>query len=410
MTQSVREPQTGRDWLLQFPVALREVAAVRLIAAFGAGGVLYLTPLVFHQELFSASQVTLGVALAALVGTASRFAAGLMLDRGMNSGTPVLLAVLASVLGDVRLFSAEGFAAYLAGQVLLGIAMGLYWPAIELAVALACATGPAPLPSARGYALVRSADALGIAGGALLGATLSVAGLLRGIYLVDILCVLTLAGLLLRRRLPDAPGRTRQRAPGPGTWLPPLLPLLLITLVATSLPALMQSALPLDLVRGGLGRPAMAQSLGALLIGVQLGLLVLIQWPVGQALARRPVRRGIGLSLLSFAGGTALLAASSLSGLGVGLVLVAQLPLALGQAAFLPIATEAVIELTPPQHQGLAMALFSQCFAISGFIAPLLAGRALDAQGHGAALWLVVAAACLAAVPLAARLRPTSSA
>ena len=391
-------------------MALREVAAVRLIAAFGAGGVLYLTPLVFHHELFSASQVTQGVALAALVGTGSRFAAGLMLDRGLNSGTPVLLAVLASVLGDARLFSAEGFAAYLSGQVLLGIAMGLYWPAIELAVALACATGPAPLPSARGYALVRSADALGIAGGALLGAALSVAGLLRGIYLVDILCVLTLAGLLLRRRLPNAPGRPRQRHPGPGTWLPPLLPLLLITLVATSLPALMQSALPLDLVRGGLGRPAMGQSLGALLIGVQLGLLVLIQGPVGQALARRPVRCGIGLSLLSFAGGTVLLAASSLSGLGVGLVLVAQLPLALGQAAFLPIATEAVIELTPPQHQGLAMALFSQCFAISGFVAPLLAGRALDAQGHGAGLWLVVAAACLAAAPLAARLRPTTSA
>ena len=55
----------------------------------------------------------------------------------------------------------------------------------------------------------------------------------------------------------------------------PLLPVLAISLLATSLPALMQSALPLDLVRGGLERAAMPESLGALLIGLQLGLLAL---------------------------------------------------------------------------------------------------------------------------------------
>ncbi len=396
--------------MTQFPAALREVAVVRLVGALGAGGVLYLTPLVFHQEDFTASQVTLGVALAALVGTGGRFLSGVLLDRGVNCSIPVLLAVLAALLGDLRLLSAEGFGAYLAGQLLLGTAMGLYWPAIELAVPLASASGPAPVPSGRGYALVRSADALGIASGALLGAGLSAAGMLRGIYLVDMACVLTMGALLLWRRLPDPPGRTPELERGWGGWLPPLVPVLLITLVATGLPALMQSALPLDLVRGGLQRPAMAESLGALLIGLQLGLLVVIQWPVGQALARRPVRVGLGLSLICFAVGTGLLAASTLSSRGLVLVLLAQLPLALGEAAFLPIATEAVIELTPPTHQGLAMALFSQCFAISAFGAPLVAGMALDHQGHGAGLWLAVALVCLATLPLARQLRPRVSA
>lgn len=395
--------------MTQFPVALREVASVRLIGALGAGGVLYLTPLVFHHEQFTASQVTLGVALAALVGTGGRFVSGLLLDGGVNCGIPVLLAVLASLLGDARLFSAEGFGAYLVGQLLLGTSMGLYWPAIELAVPLACAAGPAPIPSGRGYALVRSADALGIATGALLGAGLSAAGMLRGIYLVDMACVLAMGLLLLWRRLPNPPGRTPELERGWGGWLPPLLPVLLITLVATALPALMQSALPLDLVRGGLQRPAMPESLGALLIGLQLGLLLLIQWPVGQALAKRPVRVGLSLSLVCFAMGTGLLAASTLTSRGLVLVLLAQLPLALGEAAFLPIATEAVIELTPLTHQGLAMALFSQCFAISAFGAPLIAGLALDTQRHGAGLWLAVALVCLAALPLARRLRPKAS-
>ena len=57
----------------------------------------------------------------------------------------------------------------------------------------------------------------------------------------------------------------------------PLLPVYGVALVATAMPALMQSALPLDLVRGGLARPALAESLGALVIGLQLGLLVLLQ-------------------------------------------------------------------------------------------------------------------------------------
>lgn len=407
--QPAERARAGRDWLTQFPVTLRNLALVRLLAAIGGGGVLYLTPLVFHQQQFTAFQVTLGVALAALVGMVGRFVCGWLLDAGVNCGTPVLLAVITTLAGDGRLFSAQHFGAYLLGQLLLGMAMGLYWPAIELAVPLSCASGTVTIPSGRGYALVRSADALGIASGALLGAGLSAVGSLRGIYLIDIVCCLGMGLLLLRRPLPGAPARADRGGGTWGAWLPPLLPLLLITLVATSLPALMQSALPLDLVRGGLERPAMPQSLGALLISLQLGLLVVIQWPLGQRLARRPLRLGLSLSLLGFALGTGLLGISSFSPQGLWLVLLAQLPLACGEAAFLPIATQAVVEITPQTHQGLAMALFSQCFAVSALGAPLLAGFVLDLHQHAAMLWLAVAMLCLATVPLARRLSSPSS-
>jgi MFS family permease len=172
------------------------------------------------------------------------------------------------------------------------------------------------------------------------------------------------------------------------------------------MPALMQSALPLELVRGSLLRRALPVSLGALTIGLQLALLLLLQWPVGQALARRPVTKGLNLSLLSFAAGNLLLAASALSEGGLALLLLAQLPLALGIACFLPTATEAVVERSPIEHQGLALALLSQCFAISGFGAPLLAGRLLDGQGHGAGLWLLMALACLGGLALVRGLGP----
>jgi MFS family permease len=113
----------------------------------------------------------------------------------------------------------------------------------------------------------------------------------------------------------------------------------------------------------------------------------------------------LGLSLGCFAGGTALLALSALLDQGLLLLLAAQLPLALGAAAFLPTATEAVVEITPPRHRGLAMALFSQCFALSAFGAPLVAGWLLDHQGHGVGLWLGMALLCLLTLPLLRRLR-----
>lgn len=81
-------------------------------------------------------------------------------------------------------------------------------------------------------------------------------------------------------------------------------------------------------------------------------------------------------------------------------------PIALGEAAFLPTAAEAMVEETPLQHRGLAMALFSQCFAVSATAAPLMAGALLDRQGHGLLLWLLMAIACLAVIPLLKAVRP----
>jgi MFS family permease len=391
----------ARSWFTQFPAALRELAVIRLIGSFGAGGVLYLTPMVFHREAFSAGSITEGVALAALSGTVGRLLSGVLLDRGLNCSAPVLLAVLAALAGDGVLLAARGFVGYGLGQLLLGFAMGLYWPAIELAVPLSCP----PVPSARAFALVRSADALGIAGGAFAGALLAALGRLRGIYLVDMACLLAMGLLLLLRPLPDPRRREQASHAIPWQhWLPPLLPLLAVAVLATAMPALMQSALPLDLVRGGLERTALPESLGALTIGLQLGLLLLLQWPVGQLLARRPVATGLALSLVSLSAGCLLLAASALVRWGLWLLLAAQLPLALGEAAFLPTATEAVVELSPPEHQGLAMALYSQCFAISAFGAPLLAGRLLDRQEHGVGLWLTMAVVCLLGLGLVARI------
>ena len=112
------------------------------------------------------------------------------------------------------------------------------------------------------------------------------------------------------------------------------------------------------------------------------------------------------MSLAGFSLGCSLIALSSLFENGTILVLAALLPMAFAQAAFLPTATEAVIEETPPEHRGLAMALFSQCFAISAIVAPLAGGALLDLQSNGLLLWLLMGAACLVMLPTLRSLKP----
>ena len=373
-----------------------------------------MTPLIFNAERLSATEVGLGLALAALTGILSRLICGLLLDRGVTCSWPVRAAAVVAISGDLVLFHADSFIVYLQGQVLLGMAAGLYWPAIELSVPLSCEG----FSSSRGYALVRTGDAMGIGLGAIAGSITAAMGVMRWVYPLELVCMMLLLSLLIARPLPDARAYVLQReadspteeteseAKGYFLWFKPLIPLLLITLVATAMITLLQSALPLDMVHGGLSRPAMNASWSGGLIAMQLALLVLLQWPVGRWLADCSLRFGLGISLVAFSVGGLLLGLSALWSEGIVLLVAALIVIAFAQAAFLPTATEAVIEETPPEHRGLGMALFSQCFAISAIGAPLAAGALLDLNGNGILVWIGMACLCLAMLPLLRAIKP----
>ena len=94
------------------------------------------------------------------------------------------------------------------------------------------------------------------------------------------------------------------------------------------------------------------------------------------------------------------MALSALHPQGVVLLLAAQPLLALAITAFLPTITEAVIEAVEPAHQGLALGLYSQAWAISGISLPPLAGWMLQSEQHGLGLWLLMGGFSLLALPL----------
>ena len=375
----------------------------------------------FHQASFTAGQVSQGLAASALIGTVARLLSGVLLDRGLTCSWPVRAAALLALAADLVLFRATGFNGYLIGQLLIGVAAGLYFPAIELAVPLSCGS----FQSSRGFALARSSDALGVATGAMLGAVLTAMNMIRMVYAVEAAAVLSMLVVLVLTPLPD--GRAALLHPSSALrthfelkadagdqsdpeadwrWLLPLIPVLIVSVIATGIVSLMQSALPLDMVRGRLSRAPLSEASSGVLIAWQLILLLVLQWPIGNWVAKRSLRFGLGMGLLGFITGCLLLAGSALWSGGSNLIALAMVPIAFGEAAFLPTAAEAMVEETPLQHRGLAMALFSQCFAISAIAAPLLAGALLDLQGHGLVLWLLMAGTCIAVVPLLKAVRP----
>ena len=100
----------------RFPVSLRLIIKARLWTAIGAGGVLYLSPIIFNSLGFSAEQIGSGITTAAFAGITTRFGTGYLLDKKFSYGKAIKVACLIAILSDFILFYSQNFLAYLSGQ------------------------------------------------------------------------------------------------------------------------------------------------------------------------------------------------------------------------------------------------------------------------------------------------------
>ena len=68
--------QIYKYWWYQFPFHLRLITKIRFFASFGAGGVIYLTSLIFNNIGLTATEIGSGFAISAIIGTLTRFFTG----------------------------------------------------------------------------------------------------------------------------------------------------------------------------------------------------------------------------------------------------------------------------------------------------------------------------------------------
>ena len=157
--------QISKNWWNQFPYSLRLITKIRFYAAFGAGGVIYLTSLIFNNIGLSATDIGLGFTISAIIGTITRFFAGKYLNKKGEIQFPLIASSILSISASLFLiFSRETFF-YIIGQSFVGAAAGIYWPSAEFVIPYCCH----PIDTRKAYSLVRSSEALGIFLGVFLG-------------------------------------------------------------------------------------------------------------------------------------------------------------------------------------------------------------------------------------------------
>ena len=126
--------QISKNWWIQFPYHLRLITKIRFYAAFGAGGVIYLTSLIFNNIGFSATDIGLGFTISAIIGTITRLFTGNYLNKTGGIQSPLIASSILSIAASLFLiFSIDTFF-YIIGQSLVGAAAGIYWPAAEFGV------------------------------------------------------------------------------------------------------------------------------------------------------------------------------------------------------------------------------------------------------------------------------------
>ena len=390
--------QISKNWWMQFPYPLRLLTKIRFYAAFGAGGVIYLTSLIFNNIGLSATDIGLGFTISAIIGTLTRFFTGNYLNKKGKIQFPLIASSILSITASLFLIFSRETYFYIIGQSFVGAAAGIYWPAAEFGVPYFCY----PIDTRKAYSLVRSSEALGIFLGVFLGGFMTNYLYSKSIFINDIFCMFVITYLIstnnfsIKRNLEnfqkESVNTLKQRQL---KWNKNSKIIILSILLITTSLALIQVTLPLDLVKGGVIRNELSKEITSLIISFQLILLLFLQWPVGSWISKKGRLFGLKFSLVNFSFASFLLFISTYLNVPAFYLICFSLVLvSLGTASFLPTSTDVVFRIAPSNKKGFALALLSQCFATGYFFGPFISGRILDLFGNASIIWLSISCCC----------------
>ena len=389
---------TSKLWWSQFPFHLRLITKIRFFASFGAGGVIYLTSLIFNNIGLSATEIGLGFTISAIIGTLTRIITGNYLNKTGKIHSPLVISSFISIASGFCLIISKDTYSYILGQAFIGAAAGIYWPTAEFVVPYFCQ----PIDTRKAYALVRTSEALGIFLGVFIGGFMNNFIYLKSIFLNDIFCMLSIIFLILRNKksIKKTLENSQKKALDEvkiyqKRWNKNTTIIVLSVILITTSLALIQVTLPLDLVKGGVIRDALNEQVISFIISFQLILLLILQWPIGSWISKKGKLFGLKFSLINFSFASLLLFISSYLNIAAFyFVFFAIVLISLGTSSFLPTSTDVVFSIAPSNKKGYALALLSQCFAMGYFFGPFISGRVLDLFGYASIMWVAISFIC----------------
>jgi MFS family permease len=383
--------------------------AGRLLSQIGTGFTLFYAPIFFVNQVgLSATSVGLALGSGQITGVFGRICSGIVSDsRSWGRKRTLLLSAIVSAIAAFVFSVTASLPMLILGNLLMGLGVGLYWPATEAVVA-DLSTGQ---QRQEAYALTRLGDSLGLGLGIVFGGLLiDSTGAYRVLFTIDgvsFLVFLVIVAFAIRESLPG--DRTTSKSPFAG-WKTALgdrvlLVYVLVNIIFTTYISQLESSLPLYMTNfvnlKGTNRGFAPDTLSALftwhlivqIIG-QIPLIKMIRrFSHPQALAISALIWAVGFISIWFLGVTTM---NQLAWAAVSMAI-----FSLATITYTPSASALVADLAPPALRGVYASINSLCWAVGYAIGPPLGGWALDRPKtvvYG--FWLALAGSTVGAIAI----------
>lgn len=396
-------------WLPALDHRVWILIAGRLLSQLGSGFTLFYAPIFFVNQVgLSATTVGIGIGSGSIAGILGRIMGGSMADSPRwGRRWTLLLSAAVSAIADVFLALTHDFPTFLVGNLLMGLGIGLYWPATEAAVADLTSVDQRN----EAYALTRLGDSLGIGLGVVLGGALvALTGAYRALFVIDGLSFVVFFGIIywaIAETLDAAqPHHAMLRGWAVALSDQVLLVYVVVNILFTTYLSQVQSALPLYFTNfvtfdRGQGFPAGVIS-G--LFTWHVTLTAIAQLPVARALRRLSRAQVLMVSALLWGVGFGLTWLTGMASVGaLGWAVLGLGVIAIATDAYTPAASSLVVALAPADLRGVYLSINSLCWAVGYFIGPAVGGWAMD-QTASVAHWFWIVSA-LSLVPCLGVLR-----
>ncbi len=372
------------------------LAAGRLLSEIGTGFTLFYAPIFFVNQIgISATLVGIALGSASISGIVGRFLGGQWADSPQwGRRRTLLFSAAISMLADVVLSLAANFPTLVAGNLLMGFGIGMYWPATEAAIM--------DLTTAKqrneAFAVTRLADSLGLSFGVVLGGVLIAnSGNYRSLFIIDGISFAIFFGIIYFA-IAETFQFNSQHSRSDRGWLLALsdrrlIVYAVVNILFTTYLSQVQSTMPLyfkNFISVGDTGSGFSEKVISGLFTWHITLAAICQLPVARWLNRLTRIQALQVSLSLWGIGFILVWITGIAATRTLIWAVLTLGvMALAMITYTPSASAFIADLAPESLRGIYFSINSQCWAIGYFIGPSIGGWALDNPDFTLYFWLI---------------------
>ena len=384
------------DWLPQLRREIWILATGQLLLYIGQGFTLVYASIYFVNELgFSPTQVGLALSSSGLAGIVGRFWSGYAIDSEFwGRRRTLMLSATITAFACFCLAFATTFTLLVAGNLLLGLGISLYWPA-NLSVTTDLTTTE---NRTEAFALTRLVDNLGLGLGALLaGQYVAMAGSYSTLFILKGLTYLLFVGVIYVAIEETRQPRVDVRNVWQDWWQAlcdrNLLIFLSANLIFTIYAAQHTATLPLYLanfIPHGNTETGFSEQWISYFFVWQVFLKIVLQLPITRLVKAINHVSVLLFSLILWSGGFFLLWIVGITpAKALFFTIIAFSLIAFAEILYSPAGISLIGEMSPENLRGIYFSLESQCWSIGFTIGPAIGGWALDhPETVGVNLWL----------------------